>query len=54
MAIDPNEPNAYLFVGNAQQAAGRRKDAKVAYQKYLELAPDGPYAADLRAVLQSL
>ena len=24
-----------------------------AYQKYIELAPDGPYAGDVKAILQS-
>jgi tetratricopeptide (TPR) repeat protein len=54
LAVDPNAPDAYVFLGNAQQAAGRKNDARVAYQKYLELAPNGKYTADLRAILQSL
>jgi predicted Zn-dependent protease len=54
MAIDPNLPEPYVFVGNAEQMAGHRKEAKAAYEKYLELAPTGSYANDLRAVLKGL
>jgi DNA-binding response OmpR family regulator len=53
LAVDPAAPDAYVFLGNGQQAAGRQGDARAAYQKYLELAPQGKYAADLRAVLRS-
>jgi CheY-like chemotaxis protein len=54
IAIDPTTPDAYFFLGNGQQVAGRRKEARAAYEKYLELAPDGKFAADLRAFLGSL
>jgi tetratricopeptide (TPR) repeat protein len=54
LAIDANLADPYVFVGNAEQVAGHRKEAKAAYEKYLELAPTGPYANDLRAVLTGL
>jgi CheY-like chemotaxis protein len=54
LAIDANLPDPYVFVGNGEQIAGHRKEAKAAYEKYLELAPTGSYATDLRAVLKSL
>jgi tetratricopeptide (TPR) repeat protein len=54
ISLDPTLPDAYLYAGTAHQAAGHNKDARAAYQKYIELAPTGRYAADLRAVLKSL
>ncbi len=54
LAIDDQQADAYVFVGGAEQAFGHRAAAKSAYQRYLELAPKGRYAADLRAVLRSL
>jgi Flp pilus assembly protein TadD len=53
IAIDPTVPDAYVFLGNAQQAAGHHKEARAAYEKYLELAPSGKFAGDIRAVLKS-
>ena len=46
--------DAYVFVGGAEQSAGHRKAAKEAYKHYLQLAPGGRYAADLRAIVGSL
>lgn len=54
VAIDPDASDAYVFIGNAEQNAGHSQAAKAAYQHYLQLAPRGRYAADLRAVLKSL
>jgi tetratricopeptide (TPR) repeat protein len=54
LAIDANLPEPYVFVGNAEQLAGHRKEARAAYEKYLQLAPAGSYASDLRAVLKGL
>jgi hypothetical protein len=54
VAIDPDASDAYVFIGNAEQNAGHSQAARVAYQHYLQLAPGGRYAADLRAVLKSL
>ncbi len=54
VAIDPDASDAYVFIGNAEQNAGHSQAAKAAYQRYLQLAPKGRYAADLRAVLKSL
>ncbi len=53
-AAEPNLAEAYVFIGGAQQEAGRRKEAKAAYTKYLELAPKGQYANDLRAIVSGL
>jgi tetratricopeptide (TPR) repeat protein len=54
IAIDADHADAYVFLGGAEQAAGRSAAAKAAYKRYLQLAPQGRYAPDLRAVLASL
>jgi Flp pilus assembly protein TadD len=54
LAADPNAADAYVFLGGAEQSAGRTKAAKEAYKRYLQLAPTGRYAADLRAIVGSL
>jgi len=54
LAADPNAADAYVFIGSAEQNAGHRKAAKEAYKHYLQLAPGGRYAADLRAIVGSL
>jgi len=54
IAADPNAADAYVFIGGAEQSAGHRKAAKEAYRRYLELAPGGRYASDLRAIVKSL
>ena len=54
IAADPNAADAYVFIGGAAQNAGHRKAAKEAYKRYLQLAPGGRYAADLRAIVRSL
>jgi len=46
--------DAYLIVGAAEQEAHHAAAAKTAYQRYLELAPKGPYADDVRSSLKSL
>ncbi len=51
---DPNFPEAYVFIGSAEQVLGRPVEAKNAYLRYLELAPTGKYAADLKSVLAGL
>jgi tetratricopeptide (TPR) repeat protein len=54
IAADPDTADAYVFIGGAEQNAGHRKAAKEAYKRYLQLAPGGRYAADLRAIVGSL
>jgi Tfp pilus assembly protein PilF len=51
---DPNLAEAYVIFGGVQQDAGKNREAKWAYKKYLELAPRGQYAADLRAIVDTL
>jgi predicted Zn-dependent protease len=53
-AIDPKCAEAYLLIGNVQQAAGRMPDARTAYEAYLHAAPRGAHAAEVRAILKTL
>jgi tetratricopeptide (TPR) repeat protein len=52
--VDPNLAEAYVFLGTAEQQAGHAPAARVAYMRYLELAPHGRHAQDLRAILSDL
>jgi hypothetical protein len=54
IAADPDAADAYVFIGGAEQTAGHGKAAKEAYRRYLQLAPGGRYAADLRAIVGRL
>jgi hypothetical protein len=54
IALNPRAADAYVFLGGVHQEAGRRREARAAYKRYLELAPQGRYAAELKTVIQSL
>ena len=54
LAADPTHADAYVYLGTAEQAAGKLEEARGAYQKYIELAPDGRYAREIRAILSNL
>ncbi len=64
IAADPNRPIPYYLKGQAliAKATVDPKTQKIvappgcadAYQKYLELAPDGPYSADAKNILASM
>ncbi|HLA81489.1 MAG TPA: tetratricopeptide repeat protein [Thermoleophilia bacterium] len=43
-AVDPNNPDVYLKLGSAQSSLGNTQAAILAWQKYLELAPNGEMA----------
>jgi type IV secretory pathway VirB10-like protein len=51
IALDATVAEAYVFIGGGEQMAGHEKAAKEAYRQYLELAPKGRYAADVRAIV---
>ena len=53
IAVDPNAADAYVFIGGAEQSAGHTKAAIEAYRRYLQLAPGGRYAGDLRVIVRS-
>ena len=63
IAADPTRPDPYFIRGQSLiQSATVDKSGKIiappgcvdAYQKYLDLAPDGPHAQDVKDVLTSL
>jgi tetratricopeptide (TPR) repeat protein len=64
IAADPKKAEAYYIKGQAliTQATVDPKTQKItappgcveAYQKYLELAPDGPHAADVKGILAGI
>jgi tetratricopeptide (TPR) repeat protein len=53
-ALDPGCAEAYLLIGNVEQTAGSKLAARSAYQAYLDHAPRGPHAAEVRAILRTL
>jgi tetratricopeptide (TPR) repeat protein len=64
IAADPKKAEAYYIKGQAliPQATVDEKTKKIvappgcveAYQQYLELAPDGPHAADVKGILEGI
>jgi Tfp pilus assembly protein PilF len=52
--VNSSLADAYLIMGAAEQEARHAAAAKTAYQRYLELAPKGPYAEDVKSSLKSL
>jgi tetratricopeptide (TPR) repeat protein len=63
IAADPNKADAYFIKGSLMMGAGKL-DAQGKYtapagtaetlNKYLEIAPDGPHANDVKAMLQAI
>ena len=54
IALDPAQADAYVIIGGVEQDRGHSAAAKAAYLKYLQLAPRGRYATDLRAIVGTL
>lgn len=54
LAVDPNVADAYVIIGGVRQDSGQNAEAKAAYRRYLQLAPRGRYAEDLRSIVNSL
>jgi tetratricopeptide (TPR) repeat protein len=52
--LQPNNAENYLYYGQAAQNAGKTDVAILAYGKFLELAPDSPYAEDVQGILDEL
>ncbi len=52
--LDDSEPVIYQMLGAAYEKVNKPKEAIVAYEKYLQLAPNGSYAAALRSILSQL
>jgi Flp pilus assembly protein TadD len=53
-ALAPREPQSYVLLGAVYQTGGRRDDAIAAYKRYLELAPNGKFARDVRGILAGM
>ena len=49
-----SEPVIYQMLGAAYEKIEKPKEAVTAYEKYLELAPNGSYAAAIRSILEQL
>jgi CheY-like chemotaxis protein len=52
--LNPDDPQVYVLLGAVYQSAGRPKDAIGAYEKYLQLAPSGKFARELKSVISGL
>jgi tetratricopeptide (TPR) repeat protein len=52
--LSDSEPVIYQMLGAAYERVEKPKEAVVAYEKYLELAPTGSYAAAIRSILEQL
>jgi len=52
--LSDSEPVIYQMLGAAYEKVNKPKDAVVSYEKYLELAPNGSYAAAIRSIIQQL
>jgi len=51
---NPNLPEAWLRLGEAEEKRKNRKDAKEAYAKYLELQPEARDAGEIRKKIAGL
>jgi len=49
-----SEPVIYQMLGAAYEKVEKKKEAVAAYEKYLELAPNGSYASAIRSILTQL
>ncbi len=52
--LSDSEPIIYQMLGAAYERIEKPKEAVTAYEKYLELAPNGSYAAAIRSILTQL
>ncbi len=52
--LSDSEPVIYQMLGAAYEKFDKPKEAVAAYEKYLQLAPNGSYAAAIRSILDQL
>ncbi len=52
--LSDSEPVIYQMLGAAYERTEKPKEAVAAYEKYLQLAPNGSYAAAIRSILDQL
>jgi cytochrome c-type biogenesis protein CcmH/NrfG len=53
-SVDPSNPDVYLKLGTAQNGLGNTGAAVLAWQKYLQLAPNGEMAAVVKEQIDKL
>ena len=52
--LSDSEPVIYQMIGAAYEKLEKPKEAVAAYEKYLQLAPNGSYAAAIRSIIDQL
>jgi tetratricopeptide (TPR) repeat protein len=52
--LSDTEPIIYQMLGSACEKSGNNKEAIIAYEKYLRLAPNGSLAPAVRSILEQL
>lgn len=52
--LSDSEPVIYQMLGAAYEKVNKPKEAVTAYEKYLELAPNGSYATAIRSIITQL
>jgi tetratricopeptide (TPR) repeat protein len=52
--LSDSEPVIYQMIGAAYEKMEKPREAVTAYEKYLQLAPNGSYAAAIRSILEQL
>ena len=52
--LQPEEPEVFFQLGRASQQAGNTKEAISAFERYIEIAPEGTNLRELRALVQQL
>lgn len=52
--LDRDDAEIQLLLGNSRQEVGQNDAAIKAYERYLKLAPDGAYAAEVREIIKGL
>jgi tetratricopeptide (TPR) repeat protein len=53
-SLDPNDPQLFLSLGSAERGAGNISAAILAWNRYLQLAPDGDMAETVKAELEAM
>lgn len=52
--LDRDDAEIQLLLGNSRQEVGQNDGAIKAYERYLKLAPDGAYAAEVREIIKGI
>ena len=53
-SVDPDNPDLYVKLGVAQKQLGNKSGAVMAWQKYLQLEPEGDYASAVKAEIAEM